>query len=99
MSRVHSTKSRSSACNCGRLASRCGWMPRRRYGLRLPRVRTMGVFLAIGLISALGGEAQKQKPPEGYTLVWSDEFNGKDGSLPEATKWAYDIGGGGGGSA
>jgi beta-glucanase (GH16 family) len=41
---------------------------------------------------------QKQKPPEGYTLVWSDEFNRKDGSQPDASKWTYDIGGSGWGN-
>jgi len=46
----------------------------------------------------LGGQAQKEKPPEGYTLVWSDEFNGKNGSLPDASKWTYDIGGSGWGN-
>ncbi|MBS1841975.1 MAG: glycoside hydrolase family 16 protein [Acidobacteria bacterium] len=30
----------------------------------------------------------------GFTLAWSDEFNGADGSLPDASKWTYDIGGG-----
>src|SRR5467141_1461791 len=40
----------------------------------------------------LSGEAQKPKQPEGYALVWSDEFNGKDGSQPDPSKWAYDIG-------
>jgi beta-glucanase (GH16 family) len=46
----------------------------------------------------LGGEAQNEKAPEGYTLVWSDEFNGKNGSLPDASKWTYDIGGSGWGN-
>jgi len=32
-------------------------------------------------------------------LVWSDEFNGPAGSLPDTTKWSYDIGGGGWGNA
>src|SRR2546423_10969316 len=32
-----------------------------------------------------------------YQLVWSDEFN-KD-SLPDSTKWGYDIGGGGWGNS
>jgi beta-glucanase (GH16 family) len=34
----------------------------------------------------------------GYTLVWSDEFGGRDGSLPDAAKWTYDIGGDGWGN-
>jgi beta-glucanase (GH16 family) len=33
-----------------------------------------------------------------WTLTWSDEFEGPAGQLPEATKWTYDIGGGGWGS-
>ncbi len=37
-------------------------------------------------------------PSTGFTLSWSDEFNGADGSLPDSTKWAYDIGGGGWGN-
>jgi beta-glucanase (GH16 family) len=44
------------------------------------------------------GEAQKQKVAEGYELVWSDEFNGKDGSLPDPAKWTYDVGGSGWGN-
>ncbi len=27
-----------------------------------------------------------------YTLVWEDEFDGAAGQLPDATKWAFDIG-------
>jgi beta-glucanase (GH16 family) len=55
------------------------------------------LFTAACLLCA-GGFAQKEKAPEGYTLVWNDEFNGKDGSLPDATKWTYDIGGTGWGN-
>jgi beta-glucanase (GH16 family) len=36
-------------------------------------------------------------PPSGYTLVWSDEFNGPDGSPPDSSKWTYDVGAGGNG--
>ena len=31
----------------------------------------------------------------GWTLTWSDEFNGSDGSAVDSTKWVYDTGGGG----
>jgi beta-glucanase (GH16 family) len=34
----------------------------------------------------------------GYTLTWSDEFNGPDGTPPDPTKWNYDIGGSGWGN-
>ncbi len=38
------------------------------------------------------------RAPKGYTLVWSDEFKGKNGSLPDAAKWTFDIGGNGWGN-
>jgi beta-glucanase (GH16 family) len=34
----------------------------------------------------------------GYTLTWSDEFDGPDGSPPDPTKWVHDLGGGGWGN-
>ena len=37
-------------------------------------------------------------PVPGWTLVWSDEFGGPDGSAPEASKWTYDLGGKGWGN-
>jgi beta-glucanase (GH16 family) len=52
---------------------------------------------AVSLFSS-GGETQKQKQPEGYTLILSDEFSGKNGSQPDPSKWAYDIGGSGWGN-
>ena len=36
--------------------------------------------------------------PAGWTLVWSDEFNGPDGSAPDPSKWTYDTGGKGWGN-
>jgi beta-glucanase (GH16 family) len=32
---------------------------------------------------------------QNWTLVWSDEFNAPAGTLPDASKWGYDTGGGG----
>jgi beta-glucanase (GH16 family) len=55
------------------------------------------LLTAPGLLSR-SGEVQKQKPTEGYTLIWSDEFNGKNGSLPDPSKWIYDVGGTGWGN-
>jgi beta-glucanase (GH16 family) len=40
----------------------------------------------------------REKSPQGYGLVWSDEFNAKTGSLPDPKKWTYDIGGSGWGN-
>lgn len=33
-----------------------------------------------------------------WRLVWSDEFSGPDGSLPDPAKWTYDLGGKGWGN-
>ncbi len=33
-----------------------------------------------------------------WQQVWSDEFNGTNGSTPDSTKWTYDLGGGGWGN-
>jgi|SRR5215831_997996 len=40
-------------------------------------------------------------PPSapGWTLVWSEEFNGPDGSAPDSSKWTYDLGGKGWGNS
>jgi beta-glucanase (GH16 family) len=43
-------------------------------------------------------DAGRAHEPKGYTLVWSDEFKGKSGSLPNAKKWTYDVGGSGWGN-
>jgi len=32
------------------------------------------------------------------TPVWSDEFDGPQGTAPDQTKWAYDLGGWGWGN-
>jgi beta-glucanase (GH16 family) len=34
----------------------------------------------------------------GWTLVWSDEFQQADGSVPDPSKWVYDLGGNGWGN-
>ncbi|MGA0846867.1 MAG: family 16 glycosylhydrolase, partial [Luteolibacter sp.] len=36
--------------------------------------------------------------PSGWSLIWSDEFNQADGTLPDPTKWNYDVGGWGWGN-
>jgi beta-glucanase (GH16 family) len=37
-------------------------------------------------------------PLPGWTLAWSDEFSGPDGSSPDSKKWTYDLGGKGWGN-
>lgn len=46
----------------------------------------------------LGSAAQKPAVNSPWLLTWSDEFNGADGSSPDATKWGFDTGGGGWGN-
>ncbi|HEY6946419.1 MAG TPA: glycoside hydrolase family 16 protein [Candidatus Acidoferrum sp.] len=63
--------------------------------------RAPGFLLTAMVLSLLscGGGAPLQPPPaKGWTLVWSDEFNGPDGSAPDPKKWTYDLGGKGWGN-
>src|ERR1700693_576076 len=49
---------------------------------------------ASGLVRTVASSASS----DGWTLVWADEFNVADGSAPDSTKWAFDLGGGGWGN-
>ncbi len=55
----------------------------------------MGFFLVLMLFAASAGA---QSAPSGWTLVWSDEFNGAAGSAPNPANWNFDLGGGGWGN-
>src|SRR5689334_8259049 len=50
------------------------------------------------LLSCGGGATLQPPPATGFKLVWSDEFNGTDGSTPDSSKWTYDTGGKGWGN-
>jgi beta-glucanase (GH16 family) len=61
------------------------------------------VSLTMVLVTSCGGQSQSNSgsttpPTHQYQLVWSDEFNGADGSAPDPTKWAIQTGGGGWGN-
>jgi beta-glucanase (GH16 family) len=58
------------------------------------------IVLAIGLfsLSSAAGTLLQQPVPPSYKLAWSDEFNGADGTPPDPSNWAYDIGGNGWGN-
>ncbi len=60
--------------------------------MRLPK--TIGCWLAGCLLAGFCGSAHAAI---GWTLVWSDEFSQTNGSSPDPTKWAFDIGTGSGG--
>jgi beta-glucanase (GH16 family) len=44
------------------------------------------------------GSAGTAGAPPGWTLTWSDEFDGADGSAVDASKWVHDVGGSGWGN-
>jgi beta-glucanase (GH16 family) len=67
------------------------------------RRRAGAAALAL-LVTACGGSSRQAtpvpspspQPPSGeWRLVWSDEFDGPDGSGPDPSRWVYDLGGGG----
>jgi beta-glucanase (GH16 family) len=61
-----------------------------------PTVVLIFLAAAVFLLSCAGGAIPP--PATGFTLAWSDEFNGADGSSPDASKWTYDTGGNGWGN-
>jgi len=56
------------------------------------------LILALVPLSCGGGAPLQPPPATGYTLVWSDEFSGADGTSPDSAKWTYDTGGNGWGN-
>ena len=45
----------------------------------------------LSLVGCNSDESQKVDQ-KNWQLVWSDEFEGASGTLPDATKWTYDLG-------
>lgn len=57
------------------------------------------VLFVLGLQSAQPQRtAGGPSPPSRWTLTWSDEFNGPNGSAPDKTKWILETGGNGWGN-
>jgi beta-glucanase (GH16 family) len=67
--------------------------------LRALGITPLILAVAVLLFSCGGGAALQPPPPSGWTLAWSDEFNGANGSAPDSTKWTYDTGGKGWGNS
>lgn len=68
--------------------------------LRLAAIVASVWTLAVcgGRASDGGAPASPSPQPAGWTLTWRDEFDGPDGSRPDESRWAYDLGGGGWGN-
>jgi beta-glucanase (GH16 family) len=64
----------------------------------LPRLLLALVAVASIALCAGCGVVRLPAASKNYTLVWSDEFKGPNGSLPDPAKWTYDIGGNGWGN-
>lgn len=57
----------------------------------------MAILAAISISFSGCNEDDKQDVPKrNWQLVWSDDFNGSAGSLPDDSKWGYDLGNNGG---
>jgi beta-glucanase (GH16 family) len=56
------------------------------------------LFASFGTCKATASDAVLQAAESGWTLVWSDEFKGPDGSRPDPAKWKFDVGGNGWGN-
>ena len=55
-------------------------------------------FILVSLIGCNDTGNVQQLPQRKYQLVWSDEFDSVAGASPDATKWSFDLGGGGWGN-
>jgi beta-glucanase (GH16 family) len=61
---------------------------------KLSRQAALGASMVLLIVfakSAVAVPKPKDRKP-GWKLVWSDDFNGPDGSAPDPQKWTYDIG-------
>jgi len=64
----------------------------------LKRHGTILVTFSAAIVLLLAATAQPLFA-QNWQLIWSDEFNGANGSAPDPTKWTYDTGGGGFGNS
>jgi len=55
-------------------------------------VKIQSIVLLTALLGGCTVDSVQTSPQRNYVLEWSDEFNGEEGSLPDETKWTYDIG-------
>ncbi|HET8643048.1 MAG TPA: glycoside hydrolase family 16 protein [Pseudonocardiaceae bacterium] len=55
----------------------------------------MGALVAaagVGAALTISAQASVPPPPSGWTLTWSDDFNGAAGTLPSSNNWIFDTG-------
>jgi beta-glucanase (GH16 family) len=56
------------------------------------------IFAAFLISCSCSCSNARAADPSGWSLVWSDEFDGRSGASLDSTKWSFDIGGGGWGN-
>ena len=61
-------------------------------------LKSLNTLIAILWVFAAGLRAAPAQTLPGWDLVWADEFAQADGTVPDPSKWVYDIGGGGWGN-
>jgi len=58
----------------------------------------MTLLVTLSICHVTAGDFSPQAGESRWTLVWSDEFSGPDGSRPDAAKWKFEVGGNGWGN-
>lgn len=66
--------------------------PRRRLARRALIAATTVAVFAAGAGIALNANASVPSTPSGWSLVWSDDFNGSANTLPSSSNWIFDTG-------
>src|SRR6266404_8479475 len=56
------------------------------------------LFVAIPALLLIASPTANAGNPAVWSLVWSDEFDGPNGSAVDSSKWSFDIGGNGWGN-
>jgi beta-glucanase (GH16 family) len=62
------------------------------------RRRSRRAILALAILAGGLAIPAAARADPAWTMVWDDEFTGAAGALPDSTRWAYDLGGGGWGN-
>src|SRR5687767_13895269 len=77
-----------------------GTMIRQSHGLRGKAWWAAACVALVALIALRpGSDTDERVPGPAWTLTWRDEFEGAAGTRPDPTRWTYDLGASGWGSA
>jgi beta-glucanase (GH16 family) len=62
------------------------------------RALYFSAFVLLVVVPQAAQQSRASEPKKPWTLTWSDEFNGPNGSRTDASKWTFEIGGNGWGN-